>query len=100
MHGHQARTMVTEMNRVLITFPTRRSSDLGNRTVHNLAEIITMCLLAVLSGCNRISEIHFLMENHLDRLEMVLSHVCSPVSLSYLFKIFVSKYMVTKLEQW
>src|SRR3954469_279812 len=87
MHGHQARTMVTEMNSVLMIFEAVEDPRTGSRTVHNLAEIITMCLLAVLSGCNRISEIHFLMENHLDRLERFLSLEHGLLSLSQLYKI-------------
>src|SRR3954466_5701760 len=100
MHGHQARTMVTEMNSVLMIFEAVEDPRTGNRTVHNLAEIITMCLLAVLSGCNRISEIHFLMENHLGRLERLLSLEHGLLSLSQLYKILIPKCMVTKLEQW
>jgi hypothetical protein len=79
--------MVTEMNSVLMIFEAVEDPRTGSRTVHNLAEIITMCLLAVLSGCNRISEIHFLMENHLDRLERFLSLEHGLLSLSQLYKI-------------
>jgi predicted transposase YbfD/YdcC len=72
---------------LLSIFETIDDPRTGNRTVHNLAEVVTLCLLAVISGCNRISEIHFFLEDHLDRLKQFLPLEHGLLSLSQLYKI-------------
>jgi hypothetical protein len=58
---------------LLSIFETIDDPRTDNRTVHNLAEVVTLCLLAVISGCNRRSEIHFFLEDHLDRLSITVA---------------------------